>query len=176
MRRIGLSLLIAVAITSPYRLTAQRIDEARVAMHNSSTDMAPAQASALVSVASRTSASTGSMVMGGLIGGVLGAFAGAAVGISAENCQRTDDDYCGVAGGVIGGLLGEAIGVPVGVNWVANGSGTLGKTIPASIAMSAVCLVLGFATSGTSVLMMPPMQIYTSIRAERTGKSGFLAW
>jgi len=176
MRRFGLSLILAVAIASPSLLTAQRIDEARVAMHNSSTDVSTAQTPASLSVASRTSASTGSMVMGGMVGGILGAFAGAAVGISAENCQRTQDDYCGIAGGVIGGLLGEAIGVPIGVNWAANGSGTLGKTIPASIAMSVVCVALGFATSGTSILMIPPMQIYTSIRAERTGKSGFLAW
>lgn len=176
MRRLGLSLLIAVATASPHRLSAQRMDEARVAMHNSSTEITPAQAPASLAVALRTSASTGSMVMGGLVGGILGAFAGAAVGISAENCQRTDDTYCGVAGGVIGGLLGEAIGVPIGVNWVANGSGTLGKTIPASIAMSVVCVALGFATGGTSILMIPPMQILTSIRAERTGRSGFLAW
>jgi len=175
MRRIGLLFALAVA---PH-LSAQRIDDARVAMYAASspaTSTTPVHRSTAVAGASQTSSSTGAMVIGGIIGGVVGTFAGAVVGMSTENCQRSHDEYCGVAGGVIGGLLGEAIGVPVGVNWAANGRGTLRKSIPASIAMSAVCLVTGFASSGLSVLALPPMQIYTSIRVERFGKSGFLAW
>jgi hypothetical protein len=124
--------------------------------------------------ASRTSASTKSMVLGGIIGGVLGAFGGAAVGVSIENCDRGQGGDCGVAGAVIGGIVGEAIGVPIGVNYAANGRGTLRRTIPASLTMMAVCTVMAYVTAGTSILMIPPMQIYTSIRAERTGNSGFL--
>ena len=174
MRRIGLFLALAVA--SP--LSAQRIDDVRVAMFvaSSPTAMTPVHRSTTVAGASQTSASTRSMVAGGIIGGVVGTFAGAVVGMSTENCQRSSDEFCGLAGGVLGGLLGEAIGVPVGVNWAANGRGTLRRSISGSIAMSAVCLIMGVATNGASVLMLPPMQIYTSIRVERSGKSGFLAW
>jgi hypothetical protein len=114
------------------------------------------------------------MVVGGIIGGVLGAFGGAAVGVSIENCDGGQGGDCGVAGAVIGGIVGEAIGVPIGVNYAANGSGKLRRTIPASIAMTAVCTVMAYVTAGTSILMIPAMQIYTSIRAERTGSSGFL--
>jgi hypothetical protein len=177
MRLIGPTLLLALATASP--LWAQRIDDARVAVRLASNEMMPVHRTAVAVAPSRTSASTGSMIVGGLIAGVLGTFAGAAVGVSAENCQRggSDDfDFCGLAGGLIGGLIGEAVGVPIGVNWVANGQGTLGKSIPASLGVSAVCLVAGFATGGMSLLMIPPLQIYTAIRAERTGKAGFLAW
>lgn len=111
---------------------------------------------------------------GGIIGGVLGAFGGAAVGVSIENCDGVERDNCGLAGAVIGGIVGEAIGVPIGVNYAANGTGTLRRTIPASLAMMAVCTAAAYMTAGTSILMIPPMQIYTSIRAERTGRSGFL--
>lgn len=176
MRRFQLPLLLALATATP--LFGQRIDESRVAVHQPApaTEIITVHHTSAVTIPSRTSASTGAMVAGGLIGGVVGAFAGAVVGMSAENCQGSGDDMCGVAGGIIGGLLGEAIGVPVGVNWAANGRGTLKKTIPMSLGLSAVCLVTAFISYGGSILMMPPMQIYTSIRAERTGKGGFLVW
>jgi hypothetical protein len=175
MRHHQLALLLSLATATP--LSAQRIDDARVAVHQPPTELPSSHHSSAVSVAPRTSSSTGAMVAGGLIGGVLGTFAGVAVGISAENCRHgVEDDMCGVAGGVIGGLIGEAIGVPIGVNWAANGRGTLTTTIPMSASLTAVCMVAGFATYGGSMLALVPLQIYTSIRAERNGKSGFLFW
>lgn len=177
MRRFQLQLLLALATAAP--LSGQRIEESRVAVHQMApaTEIAPVHHTpAAMTAPSRTSASTGAMVTGGLIGGVVGAFAGAVVGMSAENCQGSGDDMCGLAGGILGGLLGEAIGVPIGVNWAANGRGTLKKTIPMSLGLSAVCLVTSLVTYGGSMVMLPPMQIYTSIRAERTGKGGFLFW
>jgi hypothetical protein len=175
MRLIGPILLLALATASS--LSAQRIDDARVAVRLASDEPVPVQPVAVSVAPSRTSASTGSMVLGGLIGGAMGAFAGAAAGISAENCSgRGGDDFCGLGGAILGGLIGEAIGVPIGVNYAANGRGTLWKSIPTSLGVTAVCLVGGFATGGASLLLIPPMQIYTAIRAERTGKTGFLGW
>jgi hypothetical protein len=174
MRRFQLSLLLCLAGVTP--LSAQRIDEARVAAHQVSADLPAAHETVPVKAASRTSASTGAMVAGGVIGGVMGTFAGVAVGISAENCKGDDNYMCGVAGGVIGGLIGEAIGVPIGVNWAANGRGTLSTTVPSSLGLTAVCMVAGVVTYGGSMLALVPLQIYTSIRAERNGKSGFLFW
>jgi hypothetical protein len=170
MRRFQLIACLLLSAASP--VLAQRIEDARVAADRPSAENAPRPEEAVTfPSASRTSASTRSMVVGGIIGGVLGAFGGAAVGVSIENC---DGDNCGLAGAVIGGIVGEAIGVPIGVNYAANGTGTLRRTIPVSLAMTAVCTVMAYMTAGTSILMIPPMQIYTSIRAERTGSSGFL--
>lgn len=174
MRRFGLSVLLGLATASP--LSAQRLEETRVAMHVTSTELAPAHHSTTSVAPSRTSASTGAMITGGIIGGVMGAFAGSVVGRQMENCPDQNVGDCGIGGAVLGGLIGEAVGVPMGVNWAANGNGTLRKTIPVSLGVSAACLVMGFMTGGASILMIPPMQIYTAIRAERSGSTGFLSW
>ena len=173
MRHFKLVVCLLVPAASP--LLAQRIDDTRVAAVRPTAETVPQSVeSAAIPIAPRTSASTKSMVLGGIIGGVLGAFGGAAVGVSIENCDGVQGGDCGVAGAVIGGVVGEAIGVPIGVNYAANGAGKLRRTIPASLAMTAVCAVMAYVTVGTSILAIPAMQIYTSIRAERTGTSGFL--
>ena len=164
MRHVILALMIATA--SP--LAAQRVDDAQVAMVQPSSEASKArrfEAAKAVYVRAGTQASTRSMVIGGIIGGALGTFGGAMVGMALENCDGRTHRNCGVSGAILGGILGEAIGVPVGVNWVTNRRGRLSRSIPISIGLVAGCIMAGGAFG---IAAIPPLQIYTSIRAERS--------
>ena len=164
MRRIEL-LVLAIVIASPVQ--AQRLDEASVGAQRQVSE-APIQVllPRAPTVSSQTSASTRSMIVGGIIGGALGAVGGAMLGTSLEKCDRSRDSLCGAEGFVLGGILGEAIGVPIGVNWAAQGRGSkLKRTIPVSIGLIAGCLAAGGVLG---IPVIPPLQIYTSIRTERS--------
>src|SRR5688500_9396768 len=94
--------LAALILTIAAPLSAQRLEVAQTGFRLAEQTAPATRPYAAVSVAQRTSASTGEMVFAGLLGGVVGAFAGAVIGSSAENCDSSIDGYCGVAGGVIG--------------------------------------------------------------------------
>jgi hypothetical protein len=120
----------------------------------------------------RTTASTKSMILGGLIGGALGAFGGAMVGKAVEKCDLPAQNNCGVAGMVIGGLVGESIGVPIGVNFVANGRNTLHRSIPTSLGLMVGGLILSAGGYYAFIPGTPALQVYSSISFERTGRIG----
>ena len=173
--RAFLPILLVVSFSEA--LPAQLLDSARVAVQAAGVAAPAAEMRvALDPRPSRTTASTKSMIVGGMIGGALGAFGGAMVGKALANCgaHPPGSDDCALTGMVIGGLLGEAIGVPIGVNFVANGRNTLARSIPASVGVTIGSLALGAAGYYAFIPAMPGLQLYTSINIERTGKMRLL--
>lgn len=168
LRPLVVSIVAALTIPS-VPLSAQRIEQSHVAVHKMQTEAkTPAYEPMALNVLRRRP-STGAMVAGGIVGGAIGLVAGAGLGYEAETAGGCADDwFCGLGGAIIGGLLGEALGVPIGVNAVAKRRGKDSRSILTSMLVSVLGIAGAVPTVGFSMLLVPPVQIYTSVRIARS--------
>ena len=173
MSRSFVAAFFVLTIAAP--LSAQRLEQGRVAAqreHFTLTDDARRTRTDDVRRSVGDDAkppSIAAMFVAGTMLGAVGLFGGGTLGYNLENCRNSGDDFCGLGGAIIGGLIGESITLPVGAHW-AGGRGSLGSEIGASLGITLLGIAATYATQGPAILLVPPVQLITTIVMERDAK------
>lgn len=113
-------------------------------------------------------ASTGSMMLGGLALGAAGFFGGGYLGAIIAD-RSSDLEFAALTGFVVGAVIGETIGLPLGVHLANKGRGEYAPALLVSAGIAAVGLAL--AASGDDhlefLVPVPIAQLIGSIAIER---------
>lgn len=156
----------ALAVAQPAH--AQRLADSRTAMLRAEANWSPPKAFLRVSGDTNVQPpSISLMAMSGTLLGTAGLFVGGVIGLGMENCGHSHAEDCGIGGFILGSLVGEAIGVPLGVHLGGGRRGSLGAEIVTSLGVTMLGVMAAYATDGKGILIIPPLQLVTSIVLER---------
>ena len=157
----GLALLLAATPAD-----AQRLTETRTAVGVAELPPKAPRSGSTGAPVGEPGATARMTLTGGLFaaGGI---FAGGYIGAGLACGGASADDWCELGGAIIGAMVGELVMLPLGVH-VASGKASYGGKLLASSGIMLAGIMLAPVTGGVSLLLVPPVQLMTTVGMENS--------